>query len=281
MRLVTIAAPASGGTVAAVEVSSERRVIKNSKGQTYRDVGELLTDPNWAKNAENAKEALPANLPLVRPILEPGAIVCVGLNYKNHILEMGRPLPEVPTLFSKNTRALTNPEAKIPLPAASQMVDYEAELVIVIGTGGRDIPKDKALNAVAGYTLMNDVSMRDFQKRSLQWFAGKSWENSTPIGPVVVTPDELPDFGKREIMSRVNGQQRQRSPLSDLLFDVPTLVSDLSRVFTLRPGDIIATGTPGGVGDAMKPPSYLKNGDVVEIEIQGIGILRNTFVGKA
>lgn len=277
MRLVTV--QTSSGTVAAIETSSGRRAIKDSAGHNYRCVGELLgKDKNWRKTAESASENLPANLPLTRPILFPGAIVCVGLNYRSHIMEMGRPLPEVPTLFSKNVRALTDPEAKIVLPAASQMVDYEAELVIVIGAGGRDIPKDKALDAIAGYTLMNDVSMRDFQKRSLQWFAGKSWEKCTPIGPAVVTPDELPDFGKCEIMGRVNGQQRQRSPMSDLLFDVPTLVADLSKVFTLHPGDIIATGTCGGVGDAMKPPSYLQNGDVVEVEMKGIGILRNTFV---
>jgi acylpyruvate hydrolase len=279
VRIVTLQSPEA--PVAAIERGSERFVIKDSNGQAIRDVGELLRTNGWRSLAEGTSTKAAANWPVLRPILEPGATVCVGLNYKKHVLEMGRQLPTVPTLFSKLPRALTDPEATIPLPAASSMMDYEGELVIVIGDGGRDIPTGKAWDTVAGFTLLNDVTARDFQKRSLQWFAGKSWERSTPVGPVFVTVDELTNFGEREISTRVNGEERQRSPISDLIFDVPTLVSDLSQVIHLQPGDMIATGTPGGVGDAMKPPSYLKSGDVVEISVDGIGTLRNRFVSAS
>lgn len=275
MRFVTLESPE--GTVVAVERNDGRYVVSNGSGRPFRDVGELLREKDWRAAAERASTKAQANWRVMRPILEPGATVCVGLNYKKHVLEMGRQLPSVPTLFSKLPRALTDPEATILLPSASTMIDYEGELVIVIGKGGRNIPMDKAWETVAGFTLLNDVTARDFQKRSLQWFAGKSWERSTPVGPVFVTVDELTNFGDREISTRVNGEERQRSPISDLIFDVPTLVSDLSQVITLQPGDMIATGTPGGVGDAMKPPSYLKPGDVVEISFDGIGTLRNRF----
>lgn len=260
-----------------VERPTGRFVVADANGRPIRDVGELLRHKDWQGLAERASVAAAPTWKVLRPILEPGATVCVGLNYRKHVLEMGRQLPTVPTLFSKLPRALTDPDVTISLPAASTMMDYEGELTIVIGAGGRDIPLERGWDAVAGFTLLNDVTARDFQKRSLQWFAGKSWERSTPVGPAFVTVDELTDFGDREIVTKVNGEERQRSPMSDLIFDVPTLVSDLSQVITLQPGDMIATGTPGGVGDAMKPPSYLKSGDVVEISFDGIGTLRNKF----
>ena len=277
MRLITVRG--ADGPMAAVEKPEGRFAVTRPDGRAYRDVGELLrADGDLRRTVAAATLKLPDNLPLLRPILEPGAIVCVGLNYKRHVLEMGRELPTVPTYFAKLTRALTDPEARITMPAQSERVDYEGEFTIVIGRGGRFIPASDAWDAVAGLTLLNDVSMRDFQKRSLQWFAGKNWEGCTPVGPAVVTPDELPNLGQREIVTRVAGEVRQKSFLSDLIFDVPTLVSDLSQIIRLRPGDLIATGTPGGVGDAMKPPGYIRNGEVVEIEIAGIGTLRNTFV---
>lgn len=275
MRFVTCLGP--DGPVVTVERPTGRFLVADANGRSIRDIGELLRHKDWRGLAERASVAASPTWKVLRPILEPGATVCVGLNYRKHVLEMGRQLPTVPTLFSKLPRALTDPDVTIPLPAASSMMDYEGELTIVIGTGGRDIPLEKGWDAVAGFTLLNDVTVRDFQKRSLQWFAGKSWERSTPVGPAFVTVDELTDFGDREIVTKVNGEERQRSPMSDLIFDVPTLVSDLSQVITLQPGDMIATGTPGGVGEAMRPPSYLKSGDVVEVSFDGIGTLRNKF----
>ncbi|GAB4315654.1 MAG: fumarylacetoacetate hydrolase family protein [Candidatus Zixiibacteriota bacterium] len=276
MRLVTLKSP--NGPIAAVERDGQRFIITDTSGQPYRDIGDLLQrESDWQSVAEKAGEAASADWPLLRPVLDPGVVVCVGLNYRKHILEMGRELPSVPTYFGKFSRSLTDPEAIVPLPKASDMVDYEGELCVVIGAGGRDISEDRAWDAVAGLTLLNDVSMRDFQKRSIQFLAGKMWERSTPVGPAMVTADEFSDFAKAEVITKVNGEQRQRAPMSDLVFGVPQLIADMSQIITLRPGDLIATGTPGGVGTAMKPPSYLKPGDVVEISMDPIGVLRNRF----
>jgi acylpyruvate hydrolase len=201
------------------------------------------------------------------------------MNYRAHILEMGRELPTRPTLFSKLPRALTEPFADVALPRASEQVDYEGELAVVIGTGGRDIPAERALEHVAGLTVLNDVSMRDFQRRTLQWFAGKTWQASTPVGPWIVTLDEVGDLDSRNLTTTVNGEVRQHASLGDLVFDVPTLVADLSAIVDLEPGDIIATGTPGGVGEPTK--RFLAPGDVVEVRIDGIGAIRTTFTGPA
>lgn len=277
MRLCTVIE--SERTVAAVERGAERCAILDERGLPYRDVQDLLRRArDWRAAADRATQRLRPGLPLARPVLAPGAVACVGLNYREHIREMQREPPAVPTWFAKLARALTDPEAEIVLPAASARVDYEGELAVVIGAGGRDLPAARAWDAVLGLTLLNDVSMRDWQKRSLQFFAGKTWERATPLGPVVVTPDELPDLGTRELVTRVNGEMRQRCALRDMVFDVPALVADLSRIVTLEPGDVIATGTPSGVGDAKLPPVYLRAGDVVEVEVAGIGTLRNAFV---
>ena len=276
MRLLTI--QMQDKTAAAIERGGNRFLIKGNAGNTFADVGALLKHgEDWRQFAENASEAAPAGARVRRPVLDPGVIVCVGLNYRTHILEMGRELPSVPTYFAKFPRALTDPEVTIALPKASDKVDYEGELTVVIGKGGRNIAKDRAWDAVAGLTLLNDVSMRDFQKRSIQFLAGKTWEASTPFGPVMVTADEFKDFTATEVVTRVNGEERQRAPMSELVFGVPELIADLSQIMTLHPGDLIATGTPGGVGTAMKPPQYLQDGDVVEVSMEPIGILRNTF----
>lgn len=247
----------------------------------FPDIGALLAAGDsvgeWSRLAEDGETHALAEVRVRRPVLEPGAVFCVGLNYRSHILEMGRDLPTDPTLFSKLPRALTDPEAEIQLPAASSSVDYEAEITAVIGSGGREIVAEDAWDAVAGLTLLNDVSMRDYQRRTIQWFAGKTWEASTPVGPVVLTTDDL-DPETIEIALSVNGSERQRGPMSDLVFGIPELVADISKITTLRPGDLIATGTPGGVGTAMDPPGFLEDGDVVEIEAAGLGTLRNRFV---
>ena len=281
MRLATV--NKDGGTQAVVMAEGAVASVEGPDGP-FSDVGALLRagEEGW----ERAREALTSDRfeeyeepALRRTVLNPGAVICVGLNYKTHILEMGRDLPSSPTYFSKLPRALTGPFAEIPLPSRSSRVDYEGELAVVIGQGGRDIAPEEAWGAVAGLTVLNDVSMRDYQRRTIQWFAGKTWEASTPVGPAVVTPDELDYPEGIELLVEVNGEERQRAPISDLVFDVPALVSDLSKIFTLQPGDVIATGTPGGVGEAMEPSQFLVDGDVVEVEITGIGSIRNLFRG--
>jgi acylpyruvate hydrolase len=251
----------------------------------YADVGALLRDGSagW-EAAARASHATDGARPydeahLAQPVLDPGAVVCVGLNYRTHILEMGRDLPADPTLFSKLPRALTDPFAEVQLPAGSAKVDYEAELGVVIGRGGRDVPRERAWGHVAGLTIVNDVTMRDFQRRTLQWFAGKTWQASTPIGPWIVTLDDIgPDaLGTCELRLTVNGEERQRAPLGDLVFDVPAHIADLSQIVELEPGDVIATGTPGGVGEAQK--RFLGDGDIVEVSIDRIGAIRTTFRG--
>jgi len=246
----------------------------------HADVGELLRGgPAGIETARRAHDGEPgrpfSSDELLRPVLAPGAVACVGLNYRTHILEMGRELPTSPTLFCKLARALTDPFAEIDLPPASQKVDYEGELAIVISNGGRNVPSQRAWDHVAGLTVLNDVTMRDFQRRTVQWFAGKTFQRSTPVGPWITTPDEFGDTTGRELLVTVNGEERQRASLEDLVFDVPSLVADLSTIVELEPGDIIATGTPGGVGDASK--TYLSPGDTVEVSIGGIGTIRNTF----
>jgi acylpyruvate hydrolase len=271
MRLATLAT--DRGPCAAVVRDGEAVLIDG-----YADVGALLRAGALGTARAASRDGAGIRLDserLLRPVLEPGAIVCVGLNYRSHILEMGRELPTHPTLFAKLPRALTDPYADIELPAASEQIDYEGELAVVIGTSGRDVAREDAWSHVAGLTILNDVTARDFQRRTLQWFAGKTFQASTPMGPWVVTPDEVGDFADHEIRVTVNGEERQRSVLGELVFDVPALVADLSTIVELRPGDVIATGTPGGVGAAQG--RFLQPGDVVAVHIDGLGEIRNTF----
>lgn len=273
MRLATLAG--ADGTVAAV-VRDDGAVPLAG----YVDVCALLRDGELgmdrARRAAEQADAIPFELEdLRRPVSTPGAIVCVGLNYRSHILEMGRELPKHPTLFAKLARALTDPYAEIEMPATSAAVDYEAELGIVIGRPGRDISPQSAHEYVAGFTIVNDVTARDFQRRTLQWFAGKTFQSSTPVGPWLVTPEELGPLDERAISLTVNGEERQRSNLGDLVFGVADLVADISRIVRLEAGDLIATGTPGGVGEARG--RLLQDGDVVEVSIDRIGSIRNAF----
>ena len=277
MRLVTLTS--GGGSVAAVIDDGSAVTVDG-----YADVGALFGAASAGLAAAEQALADGARRPLDesalrRPVRSPGAVFCVGLNYRAHILEMGRKLPESPTVFAKVGRSLTDPGVDIELPQSSSQVDYEGELVVVVGRSGRDIAEGSAHEHIAGYTIMNDVSMRDWQYRTLQWFAGKNFERSTPVGPWLVTPEEL-DLATAELVVTVNGAPRQRGALSELLFGPARLIADLSRIMTLEPGDLIATGTPGGVGHGMDPPSYLRDGDVVEVTIDGIGTLRNRFVSR-
>jgi acylpyruvate hydrolase len=281
VRLATLELNGTG-TAAAVLRNGGAVVVRDSFGNVaYGDIGALLAAGDaglaFARRALEGGDEQPYEPATVRrPILAPGAIFCVGLNYRTHIREMGRDLPTHPTLFSKLSRALTDPYVDIDVPVAgAACLDYEGELAAVIGTRARNVDAADAMSHVAGLTVLNDVTMRDYQWRSPQWFAGKTWERSTPAGPAVVTLDELGDLDARELVVTVNDEERQRARLGDLVFGVAELVADISQIVTLEPGDMIATGTPGGVGDAMEPKGYVGDGDVVEVRIDGLGSVRN------
>lgn len=230
--------------------------------------GELV-DKEQEIKPEEISEFLP-------PVLAPTKVICVGVNYRDHIKEMGREIEAAPTLFPKFAQSLLGAQQPLVLPLESGKLDYEAELAIIIGREMRRVSPAEALGGVAGYTCANDGSVRDWQVATSQWMAGKAWDGLTPIGPVMVTVEELPEDAR--IQSRINGELRQNSRISELVFDAATLVSYISTFTKLVPGDIILTGTPGGVGVAMKPPQYLQAGDLVEVEIEGIGVLRNSVV---
>jgi acylpyruvate hydrolase len=240
------------------------------------DVGAVLGRPDWRTWAQQATGPSRAvdRLDFAPLVPRPDKVVCVGLNYRNHILEMGRELPEHPTLFAKYRSALIGAFDEISLPAVSDRVDWEAELAVVIGAPARHVTLDEAAACIAGYSVLNDVSVRDFQNRTLQWLQGKTFESSTPVGPWLVTSDEAPG-PSREITCEVGGELMQQADTADLVFDPATLVAYISDIFTLEPGDIIATGTPGGVGAARTPPRFLADGDEVVTRIAGVGECRN------
>jgi acylpyruvate hydrolase len=209
------------------------------------------------------------------PLASPGKVICCGLNYADHIIELGRELPTHPTLFAKYADTLVPDGADIVLPRGAQ-VDWEAELAVVVGTEIRGATRGEAERAIGGYTVANDISVRDWQNRTLQWFQGKAWDATTPIGPVVVPPDAIDPVEGVEVICRVNGEERQRGNTRTLVFDCADLLAYISTFTVLRPGDVVLTGTPGGVGMGRIPPTFLADGDVVETEIPGIGTLTNT-----
>ena len=221
-----------------------------------------------------------ARVRLCAPVPRPPKFVCVGINYKDHAKETNTPIPKVPVLFSKFASSVIGPRDRIVMPRVSSMVDYEGEFAFVIGKAGRNVPKSKAMNYVAGYTVVNDVSARDFQKRTSQWLPGKTFDTFGVMGPEIVTADEVPRPGKLSIRTWVNGELRQNSNTNQLIFGIRQLIADMSRIWTLEPGDVVATGTPGGVGMFRKPPKLLKAGDWVRIEIEGVGVLRNKVVAE-
>lgn len=217
---------------------------------------------------------------LLPPVPDPPKILCIGLNYRDHAAETGAAIPRDPVVFSKFTTALIGPEEAIVLPPVSQKVDYEAELVLVIGKGGRSIPKEHAREHLAGCTVGHDVSARDWQieKDGKQWLLGKTFDTFAPTGPHLVTLDEVGDPHELRIGLRVNGHTMQDSSTRQMIFRAEELIAYISQVVTLQPGDLIFTGTPPGVGIARKPPVWLKGGDVVEVEIEKLGVLRNPVV---
>jgi len=209
------------------------------------------------------------------PVQKPGKIICVGHNFRKHIQEMGREIPTHPVIFAKFANTIIGPEDDIPYYPISDQLDYEMEFAFVIGKQARNVSEEDALDYVAGYTIANDVTYRDIQRRTLQWLQGKTVDGSLPLGPHLVTADEIGDPAGLEMVLKVNGEVRQSTNTDDFVFNVPKLVSFLSGLLTLEPGDLVLTGTPGGVGFAMNPPQFLKDGDVVTIEIEKIGVLEN------
>jgi acylpyruvate hydrolase len=275
MRLLTLRT--GNGTTKAVRQDGD--TLTEIDG--FADVGELLRTAGWEETARAANGATHpldgADLAAVVPA--PGKIICVGHNYRNHIKEMGRDVPEYPTLFAKYAESLIGPYDDLALPQESDAVDWEAELAVVIGKSGRRISEADAADHIAGYSVLNDVSMRDYQFRTLQWLQGKTWEKSTPFGPALVTKDE---FSAGPLMtSEVDGESMQQTPTGDLVFTPEFLVSYISTIITLNPGDVIATGTPGGVGHARDPKRYLREGQVLVTSIEGLGRLKNRVVKEA
>jgi 2-keto-4-pentenoate hydratase/2-oxohepta-3-ene-1,7-dioic acid hydratase in catechol pathway len=241
--------------------------------------GGLRSLAAWLKSNAASAPRVPSSVRWGSAVCRPSKIVCIGLNYRDHANETGAQIPKEPVIFFKSTTALVGPNDNLVIPKNATQVDWEVELAVVIGKQALYVPKDKALDYVAGYVLHNDYSERTFQKdRGGQWVKGKSCDTFAPLGPFLATPDEIPNPGNLKMWLKVNGQTRQNSSTSEMIFDVPTLVSYLTEFMTLLPGDVISTGTPAGVGLGMKPPQYLKAGDVVELGVEGLGESRQQVV---
>jgi 2-keto-4-pentenoate hydratase/2-oxohepta-3-ene-1,7-dioic acid hydratase in catechol pathway len=270
----------------------EHRVVHDVTDLLPPGVGVLGLITNWTRlrpalDLARAPAHPWVDITLRAPIPEPRRdLFCVGKNYREHAVEFGRSgydaaglseeLPPHPVVFAKATTAVNGPFADIdPHPGVTREIDYEAELAVIIGRGGRGIPREQAYDHVWGYTIVNDVTARDLQRAHKQWLLGKSLDTFCPMGPFAVSADEITDVTALRISARVNGEPRQSSSVKDLIFDVPDLIATISAGITLLPGDIIATGTPAGVGIGFTPPRFLTVGDVVEVSISGLGTLRN------
>jgi len=270
----TVAAIASG-TIVDIDWISNRHIIQltPNKQSQLEETARML-----AKSQPSSPDIfLIENVLLGPPIPDPDKIICLGLNYRSHAEEAGFSIPTVPILFAKYRNALTGPTSQINLPSTSEQIDYEAELAVVIGKQCKNIPATQALEYVAGYMALNDVSARDLQFRTGQWLSGKTLDTFAPCGPALVI-NEIGDPQSLNISTRVNGQTLQQANTSDMIFSVAETLSYISQLMTLEPGDIITTGTPEGVGFKRNPPIFLCDGDVVEVEIEGIGTLRNPVV---
>ncbi len=275
------------------EKGQEKPGIQNSAGKNLdcssfgEDWNETFLTHNglerlkvWLKANQSKLPEIPANSRLASPIARPSKIICVGLNYRKHAAEAGMAVPEVPILFMKATSSLSGPYDPIFIPRNSRKTDWEVELAVVIGKMAKYVPVENAMDHVAGYCLHNDVSERDFQlNHGGQWVKGKSADNFAPLGPFLATKEEIPDPHQLRLWLKLNGKILQDSSTSDLIFDIPTIVSHISQYMTLLPGDVISTGTPAGVGMGLKPePKYLEHGDVVELGIEGLGISRQVAI---
>lgn len=292
MRLVTYrsdAAPRSGveldGVIRDTEALARAAGLVVDGDRRWTSNRELLIIGSEAlKRLEDAAHRLsgderglaPADATLGPPIADPDKIICLGLNYRDHAEESGLPLPPAPMLFAKYRNSLVGPSDDIVLPPIAEQVDYEAELAVVIGRTCKDVPEREALGYVAGAMAFNDITARDVQHQTSQWMAGKAIDTFAPCGPALVVSDDPGHLQSLDIRARVNGRTVQDSSTSRMIFSVAATIAFVSRLMTLSPGDIIATGTPAGVGISRTPPVLLGDGDVVEVEIDGLGALRNT-----
>jgi 2-keto-4-pentenoate hydratase/2-oxohepta-3-ene-1,7-dioic acid hydratase in catechol pathway len=248
-------------------------------GEDFFANGGLKRLDSWLQTNSASAPQVPSSVRLGPPVRRPSKIVCIGLNYRDHAAETKAETPKEPVLFFKATTSLVGPNDALMMPKNSSKVDWEVELAVIIGKRALYVPKEKALDYVAGYALHNDYSERHFQiERGGQWVKGKSADTFAPLGPFLATPDEVPNVGNSPMWLKVNGTMRQNSSTSNMIFDVATLVSYISQFMTLLPGDVISTGTPAGVGLGMNPPLYLKAGDAVELGIDGLGESRQQVV---
>jgi 2-keto-4-pentenoate hydratase/2-oxohepta-3-ene-1,7-dioic acid hydratase in catechol pathway len=288
MRLATIQTPAGPGAALVrgndcIDLHATRPDLPPSLRALLEGGPAMLRNAEEAAGRPDAVHLPVSQVRFLPPITDPQKIICVGLNYRDHAAESGAPIPKEPVLFSKFSTALIGHEEAIVLPRVSEEVDYEAELVLVIGRKGRNLTTAEAEQAIAGYTIGHDVSARDWQlkKDGRQWLAGKTFDTFAPTGPWMVTADELPDPHTLGIRLRLNGRTMQDSTTAQMIFRAPDVVAYVSQIITLMPGDLVFTGTPPGVGAARKPPVYLKPGDVVEVEIDKLGVLRNPVVAAS
>ena len=282
MRLATITTPAGPrlhvrGRSGYVDVGQETGDESLASLTAVLRAGPATLDAVRALAGRDGREYGPADLGPAVPA--PDRILCLGLNYREHALEGGRQVPTWPDAFVRGRDSVLAPYADLVKPALTERFDYEGELGIVIGTGGRYIPADKALDAIAGFVVLNDASARDWQRAGTQWTAGKNFEGSMPIGPEVVTTDEA-DVSDLALTTVLNGQVMQSARTSQMIVDVPSAIEFFSSFTRLVPGDVIATGTPGGVGFARQPPVWLVPGDVIEVTIETIGTIRNRVVAE-
>ena len=242
------------------------------------DIGERFFTEGWLQRIDKLKDPGQAlDVRLGCPISRPSKIICLGLNYLDHREESGFEKPPQPLLFSKTPNALSGPFDPILLPRSCHQIDWEAELAVVVGKAGKRIAASEALDYVAGFSVMNDVSGRQAQFSDGQWFRGKSFDTFAPMGPALVSVDEIENLQNLSVKARVNGEVMQDGNSADMLFDIPTIIAFISEDITLMPGDIISTGTPSGVGIFRDPPVLLKAGDVVECEVEGVGCIRNSI----
>lgn len=235
----------------------------------------LATSPDLGQVSNGGPRVALEDVRILPPVPEPEKIVCVGLNFADHAAEAKMELPDYPTLFAKYSRSLIGPDDEISMPRVSDAVDWEAELGLVIGRPCRDATEDEALAAIAGYTVVNDISMRDWQLRTPEFLQGKTFEDSTPVGPYLVTPDEVDHARDLTLTCAVNGEEMQHSTTAKMVFSPAQIVAYISQIITLVPGDLIACGTPSGIGGLFDPPRYLKPGDVVTTSVEGVGELIN------